>query len=97
MESSLEEDDTASITFPYFTTATQNGFKKKKNRPKKKTKGRNCAMLTVTTKHFPELQCFVTIILCRNVQVFCHRTAAKGSDKEMEQQKWFGHQVHFKS
>lgn len=37
LESSLEEDDTASITFPYFTTATQNGLKKK-NRPKKRQK-----------------------------------------------------------
>lgn len=41
-------------------------------------------MLTVT-KHLPELQCFLTIILCRNVCVFCQRTVARGvgSEKEM--------------
>lgn len=87
MESSPEDDDTAIITFPYFTTGTRNGLKKKK--VIKKTKGRICAMLTVTTKHLPELQCFVTIILCRIVHVFCHRTTAKGSEKEMKKKVLF--------
>jgi len=43
-------------------------------------------MLTVTTKHLPGLQCFVTIILCRNVHVSSQTTAARGcggSEKEM--------------
>lgn len=39
-------------------------------------------MLTITTEHLPELQCFVTIILCRNVHVFCHRTGAKGLKRQ---------------
>lgn len=51
LENSLEDDDTAVITFPYFTTGTQKVFKKKS--PRKNTKGRNCATLMVTTKHLP--------------------------------------------
>ena len=62
----------------------------------KKTKGRICAKLTVKTKHLSELQCFVTIILCSNVHVFCHRTIAKRSEKEILK-KSFAPQVHFKS
>lgn len=75
------------ITFRYFTTGTQNGLGKKKIvvKKKKKTKGRICAMLTVTTKHLPELQCSVTIILCRTV-MFSARGLVGGagsSEKEM--------------
>lgn len=69
---------------------------------KKKTKGRICATLPVTTKHVPELQCSVTLILCRNVHVFYHRTTAKGSEKKRikhneTRQESSVHQVHFKS
>lgn len=50
-----------------------------KNYSKKETqKGRICAKSTIITEHLPELTVFfVTIILCRNVHDFCHRTVQR--------------------
>lgn len=92
------------ITFRYFTIGTQNGLGKKIIViKKKKTKGRICAMLTVTTKHLPELQCSVTIILCRTV-MFSARGLVGGWGSRLKRkcvkeqnQTSFVHQVHFKS
>lgn len=58
------------------------GFKKKKKTAvvKNKTKVES-ARLTVTREHLPALQCSVTIILCRNGDVFCHRTAEESATK----------------
>lgn len=74
------------ITFPDFTNATRNGLTKT---VVKKTKGRICAKLTVTTKHLPELQCFVTIKLCGNIRVFCLRTIGKRSRDIKKKKKKF--------